>query len=227
VKLATALLCAAAAVAQSSGDPNASGAQPPNPQKRPGRIMGVVPNSRTIDPNFHPGPLTEGEKFKLATRDAFDPFSFVTSGIYAGVAQWSNSYEGYGQGGEGFAKRYGAAFTDGTVAGYLTEAILPVLFEQDPRYYRMGVGSAWRRIGYAISRVAITRSDGGKTQLNISELGGNMAAAGISDLYYPPGSRGAGDTMIRFSLNVASDAGFNVLKEFWPDMRRKILHRKD
>jgi len=190
-------------------------------------ILGVVPNRTTVnDPSqaFHP--ISTREKFKIATADVLDPFSFVIIGIYAGVAQWGNDYPGYGQGAQGFGKRYGAALADGTVANYMTEAILPSLLHQDSRYFRLGQGGAWKRVGYAMSRTMITHGDGGSWQFNTSEVGGNAIAAGISNLYYPEGCRGAVNTVERFGLNLVSDAGFNVLKEFWPDMRRKIFHRE-
>ncbi len=178
------------------------------------------------DPNAVFQPISARDKFRIARQDAFDPFSFALAGIYAGVAQWSNSYAGYGQGAQGYAKRYGAAFADGVIADYFTSGVFPTILHQDPRYFRRGTGSAWRRVGYALTRVAVTRGDNGKWQLNASEFAGNAVAAGIANLYYPAGSRGAGATLDKFALNVGSDAGFNVLKEFWPDMRRKILHRE-
>jgi hypothetical protein len=189
--------------------------------------MGVVPNYATVNDPAQPfQSISVKLKFKLAAQDAFDPFSWVISGIYAGVAQWGNSYPGYGQGAEGYAKRYGAAFADGAIGNFMTEAILPSMLHQDARYFRLGQGGPWKRVGYAMSRTLVARSDAGKWQFNTSEIAGNAMAAGIANLYYPAGSRTAGDTMEKFALNVASDAGFNVLKEFWPDMRRKILHKE-
>jgi hypothetical protein len=189
--------------------------------------LGVVPNYATVnDPSVRFQSIPVKEKFKLATQDAFDPFSWVITGIYAGVAQWGNDYAGYGQGAQGYAKRYGAAFADGAIGSYMSEAILPVLFHQDSRYFRLGTGGGWKRVGYALSRVLVTHGDSGKWQFNTSELAGNAAAATVANLYYPSQNRNVGDTVEKFGLNVVSDAGFNVLKEFWPDMRKKILHRE-
>lgn len=190
-------------------------------------ILGVVPNYATVNDPLHPfQAIGAGEKFKLASQDAFDPFSWAISGVYAGVAQWGNDYAGFGQGAQGYAKRYGAAFADGAIASYMTEAVLPALLHQDPRYFRLGTGSGWKRVGYALSRTIITRSDAGTWQFNTSEVAGNAIAAGIANAYYPAGNRAVGDTLEKFTLNIVSDAGFNVLKEFWPDMRRKILHHE-
>ncbi|MBZ5601935.1 MAG: hypothetical protein LAO79_06490 [Acidobacteriia bacterium] len=178
------------------------------------------------DPSQQFQAIPAGEKYKLAAQDAFDPFSWAITGIYAGVAQWGDNYAGYGQGAQGYAKRYGAAFADGAIGSFMTEAVFPTLLHQDSRYFRMGEGRAWKRVGYAVTRVVVTHSDRGNWQFNTSEIAGNAAAAGIANLYYPRGSRGLDETLEKFAVNVVSDAGFNVLKEFWPDMRRKILHKE-
>lgn len=190
-------------------------------------ILGVVPNYATVnDPSTYK-PIRVGEKFKLAAQDSFDPFSWVIVGVYAGVAQWGNDYRQFGQGAQGYAKRYGAAFADGTISNFMTEGILPTLLHQDPRYFRMAVGSPWKRTGYALTRVLVTRSNSGLARFNSSEIAGTLAAAGIANLYYPSGNRNVGETFEKFTVNVVSDAGFNVLREFWPDMQRKVLHKGD
>src|SRR5579883_1401295 len=111
-------------------------------------ILGVVPNYATVnDPSLHFQSIPAGGKFKLAAEDAFDPFSWVITGIYAGVAQWGNDYPGFGQGAQGYAKRYGAAFADGAIGNFMTEAVFPTILHQDPRYFRLGEGGAWKRVG--------------------------------------------------------------------------------
>jgi hypothetical protein len=191
-------------------------------------ILGIFPNYTTVNhPPKEYHPITTREKFKLASQDTFDPYSFVITGIYAGVAQWGNNYRQFGQGAQGYGKRYGATFADGTVSNYLTEGVLPALFHEDPRLFRLGTGSTFKRIGYAMSRVVITRADSGRERFNVSEIAGNMLAASLSNLYYPPLNRSVDNTAEHFMINVISDAGFNVLKEFWPDMRRKVLHKGD
>jgi hypothetical protein len=190
------------------------------------RMFGVVPNFRAVnDPNHPIEPLTPGEKFKMASHDAFDPFTWVITGLYAGVAQRQNQYPEFGQGAEGYAKRYGGAFADGAIGSYLSEAILPCLLHEDPRYFRLGEGTKFHRIGYALSRTLITRTDAGGRRFNFSEIAGNLGAAGLSNLYYPASNRSVDATLDKFAVNVVSDAGFNVLKEFYPDMRRKFLHK--
>jgi hypothetical protein len=190
-------------------------------------ILGVVPNYATVnDPSMYK-PIRVSDNFKLAAQDSFDPFSWVIVGVYAGVAQWGNDYKQFGQGAQGYAKRYGAAFADGTISNFMTEGILPTLLHQDPRYFRMAAGSPWKRTGYALTRVVVTRSNAGLARFNSSEIAGTLAAAGIANLYYPAGNRSVGETFEKFAVNIVSDAGFNVLREFWPDMRRKVLHKGD
>jgi len=191
-------------------------------------ILGVVPNYATVNEperEYKFTPLTVGEKFITASHDSFDPFNWVVPALYAAVYQKENEYSGFGQGAAGFAKRYGALFADATISTYISEAIMPVMLHEDPRYFRLGEGSKWHRTGYALTRVLVTKTDAGNWRFNNSEIWGNLVAAGISNLYYPPANRTAGTTFEKFGVGVVSDACFNVLKEFWPDMKHKILHR--
>jgi len=188
-------------------------------------ILGIVPDYDTVrNVSGVILPISARTKLWLATEDVFDPFSFVVAGFYAGGSQASNQYHEFGQGMTGYAKRYGGAFADNAVGNYLTEAVFPILFRQDPRYFRMGPQFGfWKRVGYSVSRVVVTRADSGARQFNFSEILGNGAAAGISAAYYPPSSRHPEEVLEKWALNVGSDAGFNILKEFWPDMRHKFL----
>lgn len=188
-------------------------------------ILGIVPDFDTVrNTSGAILPITPRTKFWLATEDVFDPFSFAIVGIYAGVAQAQNQYPEFGHGAQGYARRYAGAFADSAVGNYMTEAIWPVLLRQDPRYFRMGPKYGfWRRVGYSASRVVITRGDNGGRQFNFSEIIGNGAAAGISAAYYPASGRKTDAVMDKWALNVGSDAGFNILREFWPDMRQKFF----
>jgi hypothetical protein len=190
-------------------------------------ILGIVPDYDTVrNSNGVIMPISARTKFWLATEDVFDPFSFVITGIYAGASQWSNQYHEFGQGATGYAKRYGGAFADNGVGNYMTEAIFPVMLRQDPRYFRMGpTHGFWKRVGYSASRVLVTRGDSGATQFNFSEVVGNGVAASIAAFYYPPSSRHPEEVCEKWALNVGSDAGFNILKEFWPDMRQKFFKK--
>ncbi len=184
-----------------------------------------MPNNKTVPLAPFETPLTPRDKFNLPYKDTVDPFTYVLAGFYAGVDQWQNYYAPFGQGGTGYAKRFGAAYADQAIGNYLTEAILPSLLHQDPRYFRKGTGGPWRRVSYALSRTLITRTDTGKRTFNYSEVAGNAAAAAISNVYYPASERTAGETGEKLTIQLVSDSAFNVLLEFWPDMRHAIFKK--
>ncbi len=232
-KLLAAFVCTGIAGAQAPDPPDpkvdsALEAPKPDSAKDDKHILGVVPNYTAVnEPEKTYRPIPVSEKFKIAAHDSFDPFNWVIAGVYAAVYQAENDYPQFGQGAQGYAKRYGATFADGALSTYLSEGVLPSLLHEDPRYFRLGVGSKWKRAGYAMTRVLITRGDSGAERFNTSEIAGNLASSALGNLYYPSLNRTFGDTMEKFAINVISDAGFNVLREFWPDMRRKVLHRGD
>jgi hypothetical protein len=197
----------------------------PESSREETHILGIVPDYDTVrNSSGVILPISAKKKFWLATEDVFDPFSFLITGIYAGVSQVSNQYPEFGQGSKGYAKRYGGAFGDNFFGNYLTEAAFPVLFKQDPRYFRMGPQYGfWKRVGYSATRVLVTRGDSGARQFNFSEIIGNGGAASISSIYYPASGRNTHAVLDKWMLDVGSDAGFNILKEFWPDMRQKFF----
>jgi len=145
--------------------------------------------------------------------------------FYAGIAQWQNDHAGYGQGAQGYSKRFAAAYADQAIGNYFTEALMPAVLREDPRYFRLGAGGRLTRLKYALTRTLITRTDSGKSRFNSSEFLGNAAAAGISRLYYPAAERTAGEVSEKFGMQVIGDTAFNVLIEFWPDMRRMIVRK--
>ena len=147
------------------------------------RVLGVFPNFYTSY-IWHAAPLTK-QKFRLALRTSIDPTAFVIAGVTAGIEQWQNYFSGYGQGSEGYAKRFGAAYSDDFISTMIGAAILPSVLHQDPRYFYKGTGSIGSRALYAISTVVICRGDNGRWQPNYSNVLGNLASAGISNVYYP------------------------------------------
>jgi hypothetical protein len=192
-----------------------------------GRILGVIPDNKIVPSSkaATEEPLTPGGKFMLAWRDSIDPYTFVLAGFYAGIAQWQDDYPSWKLGAEGYGKRFGAAYADQVVGNYLSEAIVPTLMHEDPRYFRKGTGGKWARMNYALTRTVVIRTDRGKSQFNYSEIVGNAAAAGIANLYYPASQRSVGETGEKFAIQVLSDSAFNILLEFWPDMRRMAMKR--
>jgi hypothetical protein len=106
----------------------------------------------------------------------------------------------------------------------MTEGIFPTLLHQDPRYFRQREGTTRSRLGYAISRLFITRTDSGGTQFNYSELVGAATSLAISNAYYPDG-RTVGNNLERYAVQLGFDVASNVLKEVWPDLKRRLPRR--
>jgi hypothetical protein len=188
------------------------------------RLFFALPNFLTIENASEVTPMTPAQKFHATARGAFDPIQFLWYGTLAGISQWENSEPGFGQGAKGYAKRYGAAFGDGVIENFMTTAILPSLFHEDPRYFQMGKGGFFHRAGYAMSRILITRTDSGQKQFNFSEVLGSALASGISTYtYHPRGDRTVANTASVWGTQVGYDTLTFVVKEFWPDVRRKLL----
>lgn len=203
-------------------DTNSSG-QSGTPGTSNDRLFFAFPNFLTLEEAGEVPPLTAGQKFTVLTRSSFDYAKFIWYGALAGIGQAVNSQSGYGQGAAGYGKRYGAAFADGTMEDYMTGAILPALLHQDPRYFQLGKGGFWHRTGYAMSRIVITRSDSGHNQFNFSEVVGSGAVASIGTFsYYPKNDRTASNVMSVWGTQLGIDTFVNVLKEFWPDIRRNL-----
>ena len=189
-------------------------------------ILWVIPNYRTDENPSTIEPLTPSQKFKLAFDDSFDPSAFLVAGFFGGISMAQDQYRSFGQGASGFGKYYGTAFADLAVGNAMTEAIVPIALHQDPRYFIRGEGGFWKRTAYAMKWTLITRNDAGASSWNASEILGNGIAAGISNAYYPAEDRSAGKTMTKWGQQIGIDTAFNVMKEFWPDVHRKLFHRK-
>lgn len=165
-------------------------------------------------------PISPKQKFTIATQDSFDRGTFVLAAAFAGEAQLSNSNRAFGQGAAGYGRYFGTSLADFVIGDYMTEAIYPTLLHQDPRYFRRGHGSGLSRFGYAVGQIVTTHGDNGRTQFNFSEILGNSTAVAISNTYYQS-NRDASDAAIKLIEQLGVDAASNVLKEFWPDARRK------
>jgi hypothetical protein len=186
----------------------------------------VVPNFAAVDAHAQLPPLSTGEKFKIATQDSFDYSAFVWTGILAGQNMAVNSYPELHDGIAGYGRYYWRAFADQASGSYFTEAIVPAITHEDPRYYTRGYGGFFRRAGYALSQVVLTKTDSGKITFNISEIAGSAMVAGVSNLYYPRQERGVGSTAKNWGTQIEAAALNNVVREFWPDIRRKVFKQK-
>jgi hypothetical protein len=177
------------------------------------RVLGVLPNFYTTYV-WNAAPLPPKQKFLLAVRSITDPVSFLGAGALAGAEQYNNNFAGYGQGAEGYAKRFGAAYADDAIGRMIGSAILPSLLHQDPRYFYKGSGSIRSRILYALSASVICKGDNGRWEPNYSHVLGSFAAGGISNLYHPAGDRGVSLTFTNGLIDIAGNAGTNLLREF-------------
>lgn len=178
------------------------------------RVLGVLPNFYV---SYDPAavPLTAKQKFNLAWKTLEDPFTFVIVAGTAGVEQAQNHFAGYGQGAQGYAKRFGANYGDASTGTLIGAAILPSLLKQDPRYFYKGTGSMPSRFLYAIANSLICKGDNGRWQVNYSNILGSLAAGGISNLYYPEQDRnGAGLTFENAAIGIGASAIGNLFQEF-------------
>jgi hypothetical protein len=144
-----------------------------------------------------------------------DPVEFAGTGVVAGAEQATGTFSGYGQGAEGYAKRYGAAYADDVLGRLIGSAILPSLLHQDPRYFYNGSGSVRSRVYYSVSRALVTRGDDGRTEPNYSRILGSFAAGGLANLYYPRANRGLGLTLGDGLVSIAGHAADNLIREFF------------
>ncbi|GAC1633050.1 MAG: hypothetical protein NVS9B14_07150 [Candidatus Acidiferrum sp.] len=190
------------------------------------RMFGVIPNFASVSARMEVPPLTAKGKFWLATQDSVDYSSFVWAGMQAGQSMALRSYPEFGHGLAGYGRYYWRAFADQASGSYFTEAIVPALTHEDPRYYTLGRGGFFRRAKYAVSRVVLTRTDSGNTTFNCSEIVGNGFEAGLANLYYPAEERSLHNTTVNWASQLEAAALNNLVREFWPDIRHKMLRQK-
>jgi hypothetical protein len=223
------------ASAPPSDSPAAQRGQNPTPQdnkddskgQQTKRMFYVVPNFAAVSAHTQLPPLSTREKFVLAAHDSLvDYSSFTWTAILAGQALALNSDPELGHGAAGYGRYYWRTFVDGVSGTFFTEAIVPAITHEDPRYYTMGQGGFFRRTGYAISRTFVTKTDSGGTSFNWSEVAGNGLEAGLSNAYYPPQERGLSQTARNWGTQMESAVLNHVFQEFWPDIRKKVFRGK-
>lgn len=177
------------------------------------RVLGFIPNFYV---SYIPdaAPFSPKQKFRLALKTMTDPVNIGLVAAGAGLEQATNQLGGYGQGADGYGKRFGASYADFVTGTFLGSALLPSLLKQDPRYFYKGTGSVKSRALYAIANAVICKGDNGRWQFDYSDVIGTFAAAGISNLYYPPHDRGAGVTFESAGISIAEGAAANLVQEF-------------
>jgi hypothetical protein len=190
------------------------------------RILGVIPNFRSVSTDEKLPPESLKEKFMTATQDSFDYSSVVIPAVLAGYSMGTSAYPEFHQGAAGYGRYFWRAAVDQTSENYMVEFVVPTLTHEDSRYYTLGRGGFVKRTGYAISRIFVTRNDAGNETFNLGEVVGAGASAGLSSLYYPARSRSFGNTGSEWGLDVGIDALSFEVKEFWPDINRRLFHAK-
>jgi hypothetical protein len=226
------------ASAQQDGMPSANGPIFPRTAVKPGvtsadmlkqeehqRILGVMPNFNTVETSTGVPSLSPKQKWHLAFKSSVDPFVFVADGFVAGLSQARNTNPGFGQGAQGYFKRFGAAYldtADGTLWG---NAILPIVFKEDPRYLRLGEGTFIHRFLYSAATTIWCRRDNGSWGPNYANVLGNFVSGGISNAYYPAAERGFGQT-VDGALTVTAEGAVGAeFVEFWPDISRHLFKK--
>jgi hypothetical protein len=190
------------------------------------RILGIFPNFKSVSANTQLPPQSVKEKFVTASEDSFDYSALAFPAFIAAESQASDATPEFHSGAPAYARYFWHSFVDQTSENYWVEFIVPVATREDTRYYTLGPGQAsgWKRAGYALSRIAITRSNSGRETLNLSEIVGSGASAGVSNFYYPRPERTASNTVNKWTVNLAVDAAGYMVREFWPDINHVLFH---
>jgi hypothetical protein len=191
------------------------------PAKTDKRLFGVLPNYRTVDGSIPFTPLSSHQKLSIATHDSFDWPTYVGSAFWMLLAPDRKTY---GSGLSGFVGQYTRSAADQITGNMLSEGLMPVVFRQDPRYFRMGSGRFSSRFFSAVSQIVVAKNDQGHPVFNVSEFLGNAIAVGISNAYSPSLNSWPNRTE-KLGLMVSSDTLSNVIKEFGPDIRQRLPHR--
>ena len=217
------------APATPTSDPNAPQTVPKGEQNVPGgqtkRILGIIPNYRSVSADQHLPPQTVKDKFVSAGHDSFDYGSFVLAAVQAGFSISGNSYPEFGKGVLGYGRYYWRTLLDTADENFMVGGVFPAVLHQDSRFYTLGHGSIAHRALYASTRVLITRGDNGNPEPNFSEIIGAGAAAGISSTYYPERYRTWTKVGQKWLTGCLIDGANFTFKEFWPDINNKIIHR--
>jgi hypothetical protein len=206
--------------------------EPPTPEIAPikeghERMLGFIP-AFSVTNRQDAAPLTPRQKFVLFARSATDPVQLSLIGLQAGISQAEDEFPEYGQGATGYGKRYGAALLDSTDGNFFANFVYPVIFKQDPRYFRLGTGSIKHRILYSFAQEFSTKSDAPDRHrvFNWSNVLGAFTTGAISNAYYPSSDRGATLTLSRSAISLLYGSVGGLASEFWPDVNRKFFHRK-
>jgi hypothetical protein len=215
---------AADALKDSSATTNTKTGNEDERQPQTKRILGLMPNFRSVSTDGKLPPQSVKEKFVTATEDSFDYSSLFVPLLLTAYNMGTDATPEFHQGAAGFGRYFWHVAVDQTSENYMVEFVVPSITHEDTRYYTLGRGRFMKRAVYALSRTVITRSDSGKEVFNASEVIGAGASSGLSSLYYPSRERSLENTGQAWGLNVGIDGASFVFKEFWPDINHIVFH---
>lgn len=191
-----------------------------------GTFAGKLERKSIHPPPFKPGvflcSFTVKRKFTLFVQDSIDPLTFLSSAFNAGVDYGENTDHSFGRTPVGYMEHFGAEMADQSSSAFFKEFAYPSIFSEDPRYYRLGHGSAKTRVFHAFGHVVLGHQQDGTYMFNISEWLGTTSAVAVADLYHPDNRPGVAPAAKNVGIAVLQDMGFDVLREFWPDLARKL-----
>ena len=199
------------------------GGQPPQTR----RILGLIPNFRSVSTDVKLPPMTVKQKFLTAFDESFDYSSIFVPAAVAAYSMGEKATPEFGQGAIGYGRYFWHAALDHTSQNFMVDFIFPAIAKQDNRYYTLGHGGLFKRAGYAISRTVVTRSDSGRAVFNISEVAGSGASSGISSFYYPSRERSFGNVAKEWGIDIGIDSASFVAREFWPDINRRLFRHHE
>jgi len=208
------------------------------------RVLGVLPQFGVTNRQDAP-PLTPREKFHLFRKSAFDAVTIGLVGMQAGLSQAEDEFPAYGQGAQGYGKRFGASLADSVSSNFWSNFFYPSLFREDPRYFRLGEGGFGHRFVYGVKQEFVCHTDKGGRSFNFSNVLGAFTSGALSNLYYPgktlvrtipatattpaipvyENDRGATLTISRASIALGYGTLGGLFDEFWPDIHHKLFHK--
>ena len=195
-------------------------------KKTVGLFAGALERQSVHPPRYQPGAKlcsrNLSAKVLLFAKETTDPVNFIGVGLNAGIDHASNRDPTFGLGAAGYAKRYGANLADSVSAAFFKDFAYPAIFSEDPRYYRLGRGSPGKRVLHAAEHLFVTYRDDGTRTFNYSQWLGSASSAALGNLYHPGNLHGTGDTARRVGYGFAFDFGYDLLREFWPEVRQKL-----
>jgi len=191
----------------------------------PKRMFGMIPDfENTNNTPLNQTPLSVREKYVLAWHQSTDFSAHVGAAFAAGLQQWGNGQPRYGEGWGAYGKRFAAAEGDQMSSSWLIYGVFPSLLHDDPRYFRLGKGSAPVRVWYAITRTFVTRRDNGTQRFNYSTVSGQLVSCAISTAYYPEIDRATSRVFSNWGLDLVGFSAYNVLSEYYPDLIKALFH---